>query len=298
MRRIHFAIDSMFCVAPAIALAWMVASPVSAQSVGAPGVRTDTIYETNYQTGTVEVYSARGKDLGLFAAVSFATGLAFDKAGNLFVSSDDPAQYSIQKVALDGTVTVFANSGLRGPHALAFDTDGNLYVANILSSTIMSFTPEGVGTVFADANDGLDGPVSLVFDQAANLYVTCAFGGPTHSGTVLKFSPDGVGSVFADSGFDRAWGLAIDSTGNIYVSNFKSSTIEKFSPTGVDLGVFASAGLHGPHGMIFDSAGNLYVANNVTQTIEKFSSTGVDLGVFARTQRGPHFMAMFRPDSP
>ena len=50
--------------------------------------------------------------------------------------------------------------------------------------------------------------------------------------------------------------------------------------------------------MIFDAAGNLYVANNATQTIEKFSPTGVDLGVFARTQLGPHFLAMFKPGSP
>jgi DNA-binding beta-propeller fold protein YncE len=81
------------------------------------------------------------------------------------------------------------------------------------------------------------------------------------------------------------------------VSNFNGDTIEKFSPTGIDLGVFASAGIHSPHGMIFDSAGNLYVVNNATQTIEKISSTGVDLGAFAGTQLGPHFLAMFRPGS-
>ena len=59
--------------------------------------------------------------------------------------------------------------------------------------------------------------------------------------------------------------------------------------------MFASAGVHSPHGMIFDVAGYLYVANNGNQTIEKFSPTGVDLGVFAKTQPGPHFLAMFKP---
>jgi sugar lactone lactonase YvrE len=295
MRRFHSWIDAVFYAASVMALAGAILSPAVAQAVDASGPRTDTIYETNYQTGTVELYSARGKDLGVVAPVSFATGLAFDKAGNLYVSSDDPAEYSIQKIAPDGTMTVFASTDLRGPHALAFDKNGNLYVANILANTIVSFTPEGVGTVFADTSDGLDHPVALIFDKAGNLYVSSAFGGPTHTGAVLEFSPAGVVSVFADSGFQLAWGLAIDRTGNIYVSNFNSSTIEKFSPTGVDLGVFASAGVHSPHGMIFDSAGNLYVANNASQTIEKFSSTGVDLGVFARTQRGPHFLAIFKP---
>jgi sugar lactone lactonase YvrE len=298
MRRLSFLIDGISCVVPVLALACAIAGSAAAPRAEASGPRTDTLYETNYQTGTVQAYSSRGRNLGVVAPISFATGLAFDKTGNLYVSSDDPADYSIKKIALDGTVTEFANTDLKGPHALAFDTNGNLFVANILADTIVSFTPAGVGTVFADASDGLEHPVDLVFDKTGNLYVSCAFGGPTRNGEVLKFSPDGMGSLFADSGFSRAWGLAMDRDGNIYVSNFGSSTIEKFSPTGQDLGVFASAGVHSPHGMIFDAAGNLYVANNSTQTIERFSSTGVDLGVFARTQLGPHFLAMFKPGSP
>jgi DNA-binding beta-propeller fold protein YncE len=126
--------------------------------------------------------------------------------------------------------------------------------------------------------------------------VSNAFGGPDRNGNVLKFTPDGVGSVFAENCFQLAFGLAFDSAGNLYVSNYNSSTIKKFSSTGVDLGVFAgSPGVNLPHGLLFDNAGNLYVANNGNSTIEKFSSTGVDLGVFAHTGAGPHFMTMFRP---
>jgi len=298
MRRIRFWICSAFWVALVMALACTISSPAVAHGVEATGPRTDTIYETNFQSNTVELYSARGLDLGVVARPSFPTGLTFDKVGNLYVSSDDPPDYSIQKIALDGTVTVFATDPLNGPHALAFDAGGNLFVANVSGNMISRFTPDGVGTVFADASAGLDHPVDLVFDKAGNLYVSNGFGGPTHTGSVLKFSPDGVVSVFADSGFRIAFGLAMDHAGNIYVSNFASSIVEKFSATGVDLGVFASAGVHSPHGMIFDPAGNLYVVNNATQTIERFSPTGVYLGVFARTQVGPHFLARFKPGSP
>jgi len=297
MRKFHLGIGCFLLPAAVIALASKISSPAVAQSVEARRPRTNDIYETNYQSSTVEAYSPRGKDRGAVGSPSFPTGLAFDKAGNLYVSNDDPSNYLIQKIAPNGTVTVFAKTGLGGPHGLAFDKSGNLYVANIDSDTIVSFTPAGVGTVFADASDGLDHPVDLLFDNAGNLYVSNAFGGPTSTGSVLKFSPNGVVSVFADKGFHLAYGLAMDQAGNIYVSNFNSSTIEKFSANGVDLGVFASAGVHSPHGMIFDDTGNLYVANNANQTIEKFSSTGADLGVFAGTQQGPHFLAMFRPSS-
>ena len=297
MTRFPIWIGNVLCAAPVIALACMISTPAVAQTAEPTALRTDTIYETNYQTGAVELYSARGKDLGAVGRLSFPTGLTFDKVGNLYVSSDVPGDYSIQKIAPNGTVTVFADTGLSGPHALAFDKNSNLYVANVDANTVRKFTPAGVGTVFADATDGLKGPIDLVFDGAGNLYVSNAFGGPTHTGSVLKVSPTGVVSVFADSGFHLAYGLAMDRAGYVYVSNYNSSTIEKFSPNGVDLGVFASAGVHSPHGMIFDAAGNLYVANNATQTIEKFSPTGVDLGVFATTQSGPHFLAMFKPSS-
>jgi hypothetical protein len=220
-------------------------------------------------------------------------GLAFDTAGNLYVASDARNDYSILKFAPDGSVSVFADSGLSNPSALAFDRAGNLFVANPRNNTIRKFTPDGVGTIFADVEDGLRLPVGLAFDTAGNLYVSN--GSPGASGIVLKFTPDGVGSVFADSGLAIPFGLAFDSAGNLYVANSLSNTIEKFSPTGEDLGVFASTGMAGPLGLMFDGDGNLYVANRDNSTIEKFSSTGEDLGVFAHTGGGPHFLAMFRP---
>jgi DNA-binding beta-propeller fold protein YncE len=47
----------------------------------------------------------------------------------------------------------------------------------------------------------------------------------------------------------------------IYVSNWLSATVERFSSTGADLGVFANTGFYDLPGVAFDSAGSLYVAN-------------------------------------
>jgi sugar lactone lactonase YvrE len=280
-----------FLVAPMILLLLAARDIAVAQSV----TGNQTIYQTNYRSDTVEVFSLRGFDHGTFATPVRPTGLVFDDAGNLYVSSDNPAGNSIQKFAPDGTGSIFADSGSSEPHALVFDTAGNLYVANTHNNTIVKFTPDGVGTVFADAQDDLASPIDLAFDTAGNLYVSNAYGGPARNGSVLKFTPDGVGSVFADTGLQLAFGLAFDREGNLYVSNNRSSTIRKFSPTGTDLGVFASAGLDSPYGIMFDRVGNLYACNRGNSTIEKFSPTGADLGVFAHTMGGPHFMAMVRP---
>jgi sugar lactone lactonase YvrE len=254
----------------------------------------DTIYVTNYRDSTVGLISSTGSNLGIFGTPSLPVGLVFDTDGNLYVSSDDPAAYTILKYAPDGSVSVFATAGggLNAPHGLVFDNAGNLFVANTKPNNVEKFTPDGVGTVFAGARAGLNTPVGLAFDSAGNLFVSNSEGGPNHNGSVMKFTPDGVGSVFADTGIYTPFGLAFDSAGNLYVSNIDGNTIEKFAPDGTDLGVFASTGLSQPHGMIFDSDGNLYVANVGNGTIEKLSPTGEDLGVFAHTGHGPHFLAV------
>ena len=104
-----------------------------------------------------------------------------------------------------------------------------------------------------------------------------------NTNTVSQIGPNGTQSTFANSGLNTPYGLAFDSSGNLYVSNQGNQTIRKFSSTGTDLGNFATTGLNGPAGVAFDSLGNLYVANLNNNTIRRFSSTGMDLGNFIAT---------------
>lgn len=59
--------------------------------------------------------------------------------------------------------------------------------------------------------------------------------------------------------------------GIVYVSNYTSGTIEKFTPDGVG-SLFATA--NGPSGMAFDSAGNLFTSQR-NRTIQKLTPAGV-----------------------
>jgi streptogramin lyase len=258
---------------------------------------SSVIYLTCFKSGTVEKFSSDGLPLGVFCNVADATGLAFDKDGNLFVSSDEAPGYSIQKITPDGAVSTFVTDGLNAPHGLAFDKDGNLYAANAQNDTIEKFTPDGSGTLFADGGEGLAHPADLMFDSAGNLWVTNAYGGSNGKGSVEKFAPDGTVTVFAEGVFNVAYGIAIDSAGNVYVSNFKGNSVSKFAPDGTNLGVFCSAPLSMPHGIFLDSSGNLFVASSGVGSIEKFSSTGAYLGVFASTGSGPHFFALSAPSA-
>ena len=102
--------------------------------------------------------------------------------------------------------------------------------------------------------------------------------------SITKYDDNGAGSPFTGEFVNGPYGLALDSSANLYVTT-NSNVIRKFSPSGVDLGVFASTGINFAMGLAFDSKGNLYAANFGTNTIEKFDPNGIDLGVFANVIR-------------
>ena len=190
-------------------------------------------------------------------------GLAFDSAGNLFVS--DASDSAIYKFTTNGVQSTFA-SGLNTPRGLAFDAAGNLYEADAGSGNIYKFTPDGARSTFAS---GLGWPMSLAFDSAGNLYEA-----DWDSGNIYEFTTNGVQSTFV-SGLEEPWGLAFDSAGNLYETDFGSSSINKIATNGV-YSTFAS-GLSEPEGLAFDSAGNLFEANQGSGYVYEFTPVGAQL---------------------
>ena len=78
--------------------------------------------------------------------------------------------------------------------------------------------------------------------------------------TITKYDATGNGSSFTSAFVNGPNGVALDSSGNLYVST-NNNTIEVFAPDGTDLGVFASTGMNNAMGLAFDRSGNLYAAN-------------------------------------
>jgi NHL repeat len=66
---------------------------------------------------------------------------------------------------------------------------------------------------------------------------------------MIRHAPSGVALGTFASGLNDPYGIAFDRQGNLYVADYGSGTIRKFSPSGSDLGVFAS-GLVGPRDLV------------------------------------------------
>lgn len=89
----------------------------------------------------------------------------------------------------------------------------------------------------------------------------------------------------ADGQFRAPIGLAVDSTGNVYVTDFgnglgQNDRVEKFSSSGEFLAKWGSLGsedtkFQDPWGIAIDSEDKVYVADTANRYIKKFSSAGV-----------------------
>src|SRR5712692_7423343 len=74
-------------------------------------------------------------------------------------------------------------------------------------------------------------------------------------------------------------GVAVDSSGNLYIADAKNYAIDKLARDGSFLASWGSQGtgpghFNGPQGVALDSSGNVYVSDSVNNNIQKFTSSG------------------------
>ena len=139
-----------------------------------------------------------------------ATGLAFDKAGTLYISSRHDG--IIYQVTPAGAVSVYAE-GMGVATGIAFDAEENLYVGD-RSGTVFKISRARQIYVFATLEPSI-AAYHFAFGPDGYLYVT----GPTTSSfdSVHRVSPAGEVDTYY-RGLGRPQGLAFDAQGRLYVA--------------------------------------------------------------------------------
>ena len=129
-------------------------------------------------------------------------------------------------------------------------------------------------------------PTGLESDLSAPISTTTLSGGATLTSSVsldlqfpyvLTLSWGGYGS--AGGQFSSPTGIAVDSSGNVYVADQSNNRVQKFDSNGNLLLVWGSYGSAGgqfinPMGIAVDSSGNVYVADFGNHRVQKFDSSG------------------------
>lgn len=110
------------------------------------------------------------------------------------------------------------------------------------------------------------------------------------NGLVQEFTPSGTLVQTLDTGKGAGiftTGMAFDSFGNLYVTDFNANDVTRFSPTGVNLGSFGSGYNANDESILFDSLGNVYVGQaDGSHRILKFDSAGSPTGSFSPATEG------------
>jgi len=189
--------------------------------------------------------------------LSMVTDVVVDSSGNIFALS---ANGNVKKISPDGTVLLEFGSFGSGdgqfwaPQGIAVDGVGNIYVVDTGNDRVQIFDSAGV--------------FQSKFGSVCNMHYT-----------VDCVDPDGGGPLeLGDGQFSNPHGVAVDSSGNVYVADYFNSRIQKFDSAGVFQSKFGSGGSNngqfsGAEGIAVDNSGNIYVTDSGNNRIQIFGAS-------------------------
>ena len=261
-----------------------------------------------------------GHDDGIGTAATFKDpdGLAVDTVGNVYVS--DMGNSLIREISPSGVVTTLAGGGpccntdgtghaasFENPMGIAVGYSGNLYVADTGNCLIREINPGAAVTTLAGSGlpggyaDGMGTaatfsyPQGIAVDISGDVYVADTnnqmirfIDGLTYTSPIagIKGYTGAINGLGTTATFKYPYGIAVDSTRNIYVADTGNALIREIQPgggimvstlagsagvTGSTNGNAACALFNQPNGIALDTAGNLYVADSGNNMIRKIA---------------------------
>jgi len=253
------------------------------------------------------------------AQLSFPNGVAVDTSRNLYIS--DSYNHRIRKVDQNGIITTVAGNGTSGysgdggpateaqlgyPYGVAVDTSGNLYIAESGNNCIRKVDQNGIITTvagngtFGYSGDG--GPATeaqflspnwVAVDTSGNLYIADRGNNRIRkvdqNGIITTVAGNGTYGYSGDSGpateaqLRNPHGVAVDTSGNLYIADKRNGRIRKVNQNGIITtvagnGTFGYSGDGGPateaqlgysYGVAVDTLGNLYISDINNRCIRK-----------------------------
>ncbi|MFF8469287.1 NHL domain-containing protein [Streptomyces griseus] len=248
--------------------------------------------------------------------------IAVDGDGALYIA--DAGGNRVRRVGADGIIVTVAGTGVAGsagdggpaakaqlnkPFGVAVDGEGVLYVAEFGGHRVRRVGADGVistvvGTgVAGAAGDGgpatqaqLNSPYGITVDSAGVIHVA-----DSGRNRVRRVGADGVITTVVGTGaagsagdggpadkaqLNKPYGIAVDSTGTLYVAEYGGHRVRRVGADGIistvagtgaagsagDGGPAAEAQLNCPFGLTVDSVDALYIADHLNHRVRKVTS--------------------------
>ena len=265
------------------------------------------------------------------AALQVPLGVATDTLGNFYFA--DTYNNKIRKVNPSGIISTIAGSlvaafggdggpataaHLNHPVGIAVDASLNIYIADEYNFRIRKISPDGIISTIAGSStssfsgDGgpataanFNSPVGVAVDNIGNIYIA---DNSTHtirvinsSGIIHTIAGTGTSGYSGDGGaasaatLNEPYGVAVDTSGNIYVADQGNQRIRKVNTSGIistvagtgtygftgDGGPATAAEVASPWSVAVDRPGNVYIVtgNHVREvTTSGIISTFAGLG--------------------
>ena len=242
--------------------------------------------------GTITTVAGTGTPGGRFnpledgpattALLNSPSGVAVDASGNLYIA--DSENYRIRQVTPEGIISTVAGNAIIGStgdggpadqasigfvSGLAVDADGNLYIADQSHSQIRKVTPDGLITTAAGTGER-------------------GFSGDGGQATLAKLWL--AGFTFSDGNREvtQGSGIAVDSSGNLYIADTFNNRIRMVALDGTITTVAGNgmvnnagngtlailASVKAPVDVAVDGAGNLYISQHVSHIIRYVNPDG------------------------
>lgn len=213
------------------------------------------------------------------AGVYNPSGVAYDHAGNLYVSASD--NHCIRKVTPAGIITTVAGTGSAGyggdggpatnaqlnrPIKIYIDGADNLFISDMANHRVRKVTPAGIITTVAGTG-------------------------------ALGFSGDG--GMATNARLYNPSGVGFDLAGNMYIADYTNQRIRKVNTAGYistcvgngygiyagDGGPATAASINGAFGVAVTPNGELYIADAGNDVVRYVNASGI-ISTFAGTGSG------------
>jgi trimeric autotransporter adhesin len=263
--------------------------------------------------------------------------VAVDAAGNIYLADDWNSRIR-KVTASTGKISTVAGNGTRGysgdggaatsaelnfPSAVAVDTGGNIYIVDYSNDRIRKVTASTskISTVAGNGTEGYSGdggaatsaeltwPEGVAVDTAGNIYIADCGNNrirkvTASTGIISTVAGNGTRGYSGDGGAATSaklycpYGMAVDTSGNIYIADTYNSVIRKVTASTGDIstvagtgtagysgdgGAATSAELNGPVAVAMDAAGNIYIADISNERIRKVTASTGDISTVAGT---------------